>query len=180
MEYLGGLMPSADSVAAVFGWIILSLAVLSGTLLNMVGLFGNWVILGGLAALWLLTGLGHFGWVGFLAFIGIAVLGEILETVLAGYGARKFGGSKGSMFAALVGCILGAIFGTPLFPVVGTLIGAMLGAFAGAALYEYLQQEKSTREAAWTGVGAALGKLGGVFAKLACGFAMLIAAWFTW
>jgi uncharacterized protein YqgC (DUF456 family) len=95
---------------------------------------------------------------------------------LAGYGAKKFGGGKGSIIAALVGCLVGAVLGSPIFPIVGTLLGACFGAFFCAALYEYLQQEKEVRAALWTGVGAALGKVGGVMAKLLCGVGMLAVA----
>ena len=82
--------------------------------------------------------------------------------------------------AALVGCILGAIAGTAIpILVIGNLIGACLGAFLGAGLYEYIKMEKKAGEAAWTGFGAALGKVGGLFAKLFCGFAMLVVIFFS-
>jgi hypothetical protein len=45
------------------------------------------------------------GWTtfGLLIIVGLAlaVLGEIFETAASGYGASRFGGSRGSMFAAL-------------------------------------------------------------------------------
>ena len=172
-EGVSGLMGDA----AVFsGWLIFVLAIIVGLCLDLVGLFGNWIILGAVAIAWMATGFEHFGIFSLLFMAGFAVIGEVLETLLAGYGAKKFGGSKGSMVAALVGCIAGAIFGTPIFPIVGTLIGACLGAFLGAALYEYLQMRRTHQEAMWTGLGAALGKVGGVFAKLFCGVAMLVIA----
>ncbi len=85
------------------------------------------------------------------------------------------------MVAALVGCLLGGVAFTPLIPVplVGTLIGACIGSFVGAALYEYIQMERGTGQALWTGIGAALGKVAGLFAKLAMGLAMLAVAAFT-
>jgi uncharacterized protein YqgC (DUF456 family) len=114
--------------------------------------------------------------------LGLAVLGEILEAAAAGFGAKRFGGSKGTMVAAVAGAILGAVAGGSLIVipvigiVVGPLIGALAGAFLAAALYEYVQREQKVYDAAWTGFGAALGKVAGMFAKLLCGFAMLIAA----
>lgn len=166
-----GLM---DDAVSIFGWSFFGLAIIVGLGLDMVGLFGNWIILGAAAIAWVATGFDHFGIWSLLFMTGFAVLGEVLETAFAGYGARKFGGSKGSIVAALVGCILGAIAGTFIpIPVVGTLIGACLGAFVGAALYEYIKMEKKAGEAMWTGLGAALGKVGGLFAKLFCGIAML-------
>lgn len=180
--FIDGVVGLMDETAAIAGWGLFGLAILIGLGLDLVGLFGNWIILGAVALAWLLTGFDHFGVFGLVFMLGFAVLGEILETALAGYGARKFGGSKGSMVAALVGCILGAIFGTPLIPIpiVGTLIGACVGSFVGAALYEYIQMERTHNEALWTGLGAALGKVGGVFAKLFCGVAMLIIAFMSY
>ncbi|GMV99596.1 MAG: hypothetical protein AMXMBFR84_07350 [Candidatus Hydrogenedentota bacterium] len=165
---------------AILGWTTFGLAILIGILLDLLGLFGNWIILGAMAALWAITGFDHFGWIGMGGMLALAILGEILETLAAGFGASKFGGGKGSIVAALVGCLLGAVFGSPLFPIVGTLIGAMVGAFAGATLYEYIQMEKQLKEAAWTGFGAALGKVAGLFAKTFAGFAMLLVGALTY
>lgn len=169
-----------DLALEILGWSVFGLAILIALGLDLVGLFGNWIILGAMGAVWFFYGFVPFGWVGWGTMIALAVLGEILETWFAGYGAARFGGSKGSMVAALVGCIGGAILGSPIFPILGTLIGAIVGAFAAAALYEIIQHQRSIKQAAWTGVGAALGKVGGLFAKLFCGLGMLLAAWITW
>lgn len=178
--FFEGVVGLMDNMAVILGWSFFALAIMIGLALDMVGLFGNWIILGAVALAWMLTGFEHFGWMGLLFMTGFAVLGEILETALSGYGARRFGGSKGSIFAALVGCIAGAILGSGVLLIVGTLIGACLGAFVAAALYEYIQMERTHQEAAWTGLGAAIGKVGGVFAKLFCGIAMLAIAFFTY
>lgn len=172
-ESVTGLMGDAAMVA---GWALFALAIVVGLGLDLVGLFGNWIILGAVAVAWVATGFDHFGLFGLVFMTGFAVLGEVLETLLAGYGAKKFGGSKGSMVAALAGCIAGAILGSGVLFIVGTLIGACAGAFGGAALYEFIQMEKTHKEALWTGVGAALGKVGGLFAKMFCGIAMLVIA----
>jgi len=164
---------------AILLWTAFTLIVACGLALDLVGLFGNWLILGAVATVWLIPGFNHFGLWSVLALFAIAVLGEVLETVLAGYGARRFGGSKGASLAALVGCIGGAIVGTPWLPIIGTLLGACAGAFVAAALYEYIQMEKKAGEAAWTGFGATLGKLGGLFAKFLCGLTMLLVAALT-
>jgi len=165
---------------AILGWTTFGIAVVVAMGLNMVGLFGNWVILAALGGAWLAYGFEPFGWMGIGAFILLAVLGEVLETVFAGVGARKSGGSKGAMVAALVGCLLGAVAGTPLFPILGTLLGACAGAFVGAAIYEYLKHEAGVGQSLWVGTGAALGKIGGMIAKFTCGLLMLATAWVTW
>lgn len=163
----------------VLVWSVVGLVVVVSLGLNLLGLFGNWTILAAMAGVWLFYGMVPFGLWGLGGMVAFAVLGEVLETALAGYGASKFGGSKGSMVAALVGCILGAVAGTPLFPVVGTLIGAVAGAFAGAALYEFLQHDVGMNRSFWVGTGAALGKIGGILAKFTCGLVMLAIAWAT-
>ncbi len=169
-----------ETVLIGLGWTAMFAAVIVGLALNLVGLFGNWIIFGAMAVLWALSGFTHFGIMGMVLMLGVAILGEVLETALAGYGAKKFGGSKGAMVAALVGAIAGAIFGTPLFPIVGTLIGACVGAFAAAAFYDYVQHEKGVHASLRTGVGAALGKIGGLFAKLICGFVILLIAYWSY
>ena len=178
--FIDGVVGLADNALIATGWGLFGLAIVVGLGLDLVGLFGNWIILAAVALAWVATGFDHFGIVGLGFMAGFAVLGEVLETALAGYGARKFGGSKGSMVAALVGCLVGAVVGSPILFIIGTLIGACLGAFVGAALYEYIKLEKKPGEAMWTGLGAALGKVGGVFAKLFCGMAMLLIAALTY
>ena len=161
---------------AIFGWTIFGLAILTGILLDVVGLFGNWVILAAVVAAWALSGFTHFGIGSLISMAVLALLGEVLEAVAAGYGAARFGGGKGAALAGLAGCIAGAIVGTPWFPVVGTLAGACLGAFAGAALFELLITKKSAGASLQTGFGAALGRIGGLVAKLLVGLAMLLIA----
>jgi len=165
---------------AILGWTTFGLLIIVGLVLDIVGLFGNWIILAAIGGLWALTGFTHFGWIAILLMVGLAVVGEVLETAASGFGASKFGGGRGSIVASVVGCLGGAVLGTPIFPIVGTLIGACLGAFAAATLYEYIQRERSVREAAWTGLGAALGKVAGLFAKLFCGVGMLVVAAVTY
>ncbi|MBI1319417.1 MAG: DUF456 family protein [Candidatus Hydrogenedens sp.] len=164
---------------AVLVWTVVALVVLVSLGLNLVGLFGNWLIFGAMAGVWIFYGFVPFGLLGLGGMLAFAVLGEVLETVLAGYGASRFGGSRGAMVAALVGCILGAIAGTPLFPVVGTLVGACAGAFVAAALYEFLQNDAGLNRALWVGTGALVGKIGGIIAKFSCGLAILAVAWAT-
>lgn len=163
-----------STVFAMIGWTLFGIAMLAGIALDVVGLFGNWIILAAAVIAWALTGFEHFGpWsLGILATL--AVVGEVVETALAGYGAKKFGGSRGAMFAALAGCLLGALVGTPWFPPLGTLAGACLGSFVAATIYELTLQQKDPGEALWTGLGAALGKVGGLIGKLVTGLIMLV------
>lgn len=160
----------------IVGWTLFGLAVLVGLMLDLVGLFGNWIILAAVTLAFVFSGFEYFSWPVLGVLLVIAILGEIIETAAAGFGAAKFGGSRGSMAAAIVGCILGAILGTPIFPLLGTIVGAAVGAFVGAGLYEYLQGQKSANDATQIGIGAALGKVAGLFAKTFAGFTMLFVA----
>lgn len=161
---------------AIAGWTLFALAVLVGIGLNVFGLFGNWIILSAVVAAWLVSGFTYFSIWSILVLLALAGLGELLEAIAAGYGASKFGGTRGTMVASIVGAIAGAMLGAPLGLIIGALAGGLAGAFAGAILYELIQAQKSYQEAVWTGFGAALGKLGGVFAKLMIGFIMLATA----
>jgi len=158
-------------VLTIAGWTLFGLVIVLGLLLDLLGLFGNWLILGAVFVAWLLTG--HFGWWTLIILTLLATLGEILEAAFAGYGAAKFGGGKGAITFALAGCIIGAVVGSPWLPLVGTVFGGCLGAFIGATSYEYLMREKTPGAAMWTGFGASLGKIGGLLAKLFAGLAML-------
>lgn len=165
---------------SILGWVLFGLAVTAGLALNLVGLFGNWIILGTLAVTWAATGFEHFGaWILALLLM-LAVLGEVIEMLAAGYGASKFGGGRGAALSSLVGCIAGAILGSPWFPLIGTLAGAILGAFAGAVLFELLVEKKMASDAVRTGVGAALGRTGAVLAKVVIGLVMLAIALWTY
>lgn len=161
---------------AVLGWILFGLAILVGLALDLVGLFGNWIILAAFALAFVFSGFEYFSWAMLAILLVLAIIGEVAETAAAGYGAAKFGGSKGSMVAAIVGAITGAIVGTPLFPILGTIVGAAIGAFIAAGLYEYIQHGKTFDDSSRVGLGAAFGKVLGLFAKTFMGFAMLLAA----
>ncbi len=173
MEYVEGILH-------VLGWIAFGLVVIVAIALNALGLFGNWLILGAVAAVWILTGFEHFGLITLGILLALAIVGEVLEAVAASYGATVFGGSKKAFLYIVAGCILGAIAGTPWLPIVGSLIGALIGGFAAATLYEYIVEERHVRESVWAGIGAALGKAGGIFAKLFVGFVMLAVTAFSY
>lgn len=160
----------------VFGWICFVLVIIAGLALDLVGLFGNWVILAALVVVWIATGFDHFGPVSLVLLVCLALLGEAVEALAAAAGARKFGATKGAMVAAIAGCIAGSVIGTGFMPIVGTLAGACFGAFAAAVVYQYAVTRNKTQEALWTGFGAALGMVTGLFAKFMIGLVMLIVA----
>ncbi len=162
----------------VFGWLMFSLALLVGLALDLLGLFGNWIILAAVILAYAFSGFEHFGIPSIIVLFFLAAAGEIIEALASAYGAKRFGGVKGTMVAALVGTIVGAIVGTPV-PIVGSLIGACAGAFIGAVSYEYVVRRREMGSSMKAGFGAAAGKIGGVFAKLFVGLVMIIIIFFT-
>jgi hypothetical protein len=90
-----------DLALSILGWTTFGLLIIVGLALNLLGLFGNWIILAAMGGLWALTGFEHFGWLGLTGMVAQAVLGEFLKTAASGYGASRFGGSRGSIVAAL-------------------------------------------------------------------------------
>ena len=106
---------------AVLGWSLFALIVLAALLLDLIGLFGNWIILGAVGAAAAISGFDHFGGYTLVILLVLAIFGEVLEALAAGAGAAKYGGGKGAIAAALVGTLVGALLGTSLFPIVGTI-----------------------------------------------------------
>jgi len=169
-----------STTLAVLGWTAFGLAVLGGIALNMLGLFGNWVILLAVGVVAAVSGFEHFdGWT-LPILVVLAALGEAVEFFAAGAGTARYGGGKGAMVAAVVGTIVGAIIGSPFMLIIGTIIGACVGAFAFAALYEISVSRKRLEAAARAGYGAALGKIAGMFAKTMVGFVMLFVAFLNY
>ena len=161
---------------AILGWTVFGLVILAALVLDLLGLFGNWIILGAVGVAAAISSFDHFGGYTLVVLLVLAVLGEVLEALAAGVGAARYGGGKGAIAAALVGTLVGAIFGTALFPILGTIAGACVGAFFFATLYEFLVSNRGLDSATRIGFGAALGKIGGLFAKTFVGFAMLLVA----
>jgi uncharacterized protein YqgC (DUF456 family) len=163
---------------AFLGWTVFGLAILAGLALDIIGLFGNWLILVAVVIAYMVTGYEYFSIPTIVVLFVLALIGEAIEAVAASFGAKRFGGTKGTMVAALVGTIAGAIVGAPV-PIIGSLVGACIGAFLGAVAYEFIVVERQMKDAMRSGFGAALGKVLGVFAKLLVGVVMTIIVVFT-
>lgn len=141
-------------------------------LITLVGLPGAWCMVGGALVITVLNPLWNdvpiWGWVTIGIVLGLAVCGEIIETLAAGLGAKAGGGTTRGMVGAILGSMIGAIAFTFFIPIplIGTLIGAIVGAFVGALLGELSHQKPATKgELAKSATGAAIGRVLGILGK---------------
>ena len=99
-----------------------------------------------------------------LTVLGImAVLMYVLDFLASAFGAKHFGASRLAVIGATLGAIVGLFFGIP---------GILLGPFIGAVLGE-LFNRPNLRAAGMAGIGATVGLVLGIAAKLSLAFAML-------
>lgn len=149
-------------------FLILQAAVL---LLHGLGLPANWILLG-LAILYaLLTDMRHIGWVGLGIMAGLAVIAEVLESVVGLVYASRRGATRVGVLGAFVGGLAGAILLASVAPPFGSMLGAFAGSFAGAVLFE-LAREKKAGKALRAGRAAFVGKVLAAVLKTTCGFLM--------
>jgi uncharacterized protein YqgC (DUF456 family) len=156
----------------LLGIVLLALCSVAGLLMILLGLPGLWVMgLGVLAYGWL-TAFRSVG-VGTIAVVlGLAFLGEIIETWAGFRLAQRYGGSRRAAWGALLGGLAGAVMGVPV-PLVGSVVGAFVGSFAGAVLFEFLATQRAD-VALTAGKGAVLGRAVAVAAKVGIGVVIAV------
>lgn len=98
-----------------------------------------------------------------LLLVALAVVAYTLDYLSGALGTKKLGGSRWAMFGAVAGGLIGIFFG-PL----GILLGPILGAVAVELIYR-----KDMTIALKSGVGAVIGVLLGVVAKLSISVIMV-------
>lgn len=167
------------------GGTLYILALLSGWWLNLVGLPGNWLMVGAAAlCAWLVPPESrlHIEWltVGLLAALG--GLGELAEFAAGAAGAARTGGSKRgvalSALFAVAGGLIGAVVGTPI-PIIGNAVAAVLGAAIGSAAGAIIGEQWKGRKLSHSlevGQAAFWGRLLGTLAKTIAGTAILATA----
>lgn len=155
-------------VILVFFVVYASLCVL----ITIVGLPGTWLMFGGALVVALCNPLWNtspiWSWLTIGIVLGLAVCGEIIETLAAGLGSKAWGGTKRGMVGAIIGSMVGALISTFVIPVplIGTLIGAIAGAFVGALLGELSHSKVASKgELAKSATGAAIGRVLGILGK---------------
>ena len=146
-------------------------------MLVLFGLPGNWLILIStcLFAWWRWED-GVFSIYMLIAIVVLATIGELFEFLSGMHGAKRAGASWRGSIAALAGAITGAILGTFMIPVLflGTVLGACIEAGLGAWALE-VSRGRKMEESVRCGVGAGLGELLGISAKVTIG----IIIWLT-
>ncbi len=172
----------------MIAWIIaplVTLAALVGLIAAVLGLPGTWlmvVIAILLASITAGESFVHVSWLGVIALVVLAGIGELIEFIAGSAGVGQQGGTKRSAWYALVGSMVGAVAGLfislPIpVPVISQLISSVLfgamGAAAGAVIGERREGkdwDKTTR----VGIGALIGRLLGTVGKAACAAIMTI------
>ncbi|MBK6898597.1 MAG: DUF456 domain-containing protein [bacterium] len=139
-------MTGRPDLAADLGrWLLLGLwvlALLAAPLLTLLGLSGNFVIVGLALLHALATGFAPLTWPFLLLLLGLALLGEVVEAVVGTlYVARK-GATRHGVLGAFAGGLAGAVAGGAVVPVLGAVAGGFLGSFLGAVAGQYLHERR--------------------------------------
>jgi uncharacterized protein YqgC (DUF456 family) len=157
-------------------YVLLAVVLLTGLLLNLFSLPGNWLMLLAVTAYAWLTGWRYVGLIWLVVLLVVAIAGEVVEFFAAGAGAKKAGGTLWGVIGALLGGVVGSFLLTGLvpIPIIGTLVGLIAGTFLGAMGAELLLGKGEVQSSAVIGVGAAKGRFYGTLWKLAFGVVILI------
>ncbi|HWA99876.1 MAG TPA: DUF456 domain-containing protein [Pirellulales bacterium] len=155
-------------------------ALFAGLALTILNLPGNWLIVGAsLLYAWLMRDDARWDLSMTLVAVlaGLAIVGELVETLAAAQGAKQLGGSRRAALLAIAGSIVGAIVGTGMVPVpvVGTLAGACVGAALGALGGE-LWKGRPLAHSWRVGAAAFRGRLVGWTVKSVIAAAMVVIA----
>lgn len=133
-------------------YIVLGLVLVSTTL----GFPGNWVLVAVAVLIALLSGFDGMTWGYLLVCVSLAVLGEIIESVLGLVIVARRGGGRWGILGSFVGGLVGVVLGAGVVPPLGSVVLGFAGAFAGAVAGEYYAQrrmEPAVRIGFWSFVG---------------------------
>ena len=161
-----------ETMEAFLGWTAFGIGVLAGLLMIPLGLGGTLVIFGVALTTALVTHWSRVEWQTLVVLGILAVVGEVVESLLGVFVVKRYGASSGAMWGTFLGGIVGGISGTAVLPIAGSLVGAFVGAFLGAVVGELIQRrelEPSMR----AGLGALVGRLFAVAVKFEIGVVMV-------
>ena len=135
------------------------------------GLPGNWlIVISTCLFAWWRWEYDLFSIYTLVSIVALAVLGELFEFLGGMHGAKRAGASWRGSIAAIAGAVVGAIIGTFMIPILflGTVLGACIGAGLSAWAVE-LSRGRKMEESVRCGLGAGLGELLGITAKVTIG-----------
>lgn len=153
--------------------ILLLLALGVCVLLNLITLPGNWIMVAIVTGCALLVPNNNMGAAFFIPFIGLAAAGEAVEFGAQIFWAKKYGSSKVSTIAGMLGTIAGAMLGAPFLFGLGAVFGALFGAWGGCLLAEIFLRRQPYPLALRAAKGALVGRFLGMVIKFGMGMAML-------
>jgi uncharacterized protein YqgC (DUF456 family) len=157
---------------AFLGWTGFGVGLLAGLLMIPLGLGGTFVIFGVALVTGFATQFTRIEWQALAVLFILAVIGEVVESLLGVFAVRRYGATRAAMLGTFFGGIIGAAAGTGVLPIVGSLVGAFVGAFLGAVVGELIQRheiEPSMR----AGFGALVGRLFAIAIKFEIGVVMV-------
>ena len=155
--------------------LLLVAALVVGLILIPFGLPGTWLMVGAALLYSYLVPNGPIGLTTLIITGLLALVAEVIEFMLGGRYARKYGGSRRAAWGAILGGIVGAIVGVPI-PLIGSVIGAFAGSFAGAWIAER-SRGSASGAATKVATGALVGRVVATGVKVAVG--LVIAVWIT-
>ena len=153
--------------------IVFAAILLFSILSNFFSIPGNFLIALNSFIYGLITDFTQYSFTFVLTLFAIFLLVEFLEYLLIIVSAKKYGASKWGITGSIIGGIGGAISGAFITPVLGAIIGSIIGVFAGATILEFIKSY-DIKESLLSGVGAFVGKLGGLSIKMCGAVTMLI------
>jgi uncharacterized protein YqgC (DUF456 family) len=152
--------------------LILAVVIILSLILIVLGMPGLWIMVASAVTYNLIVKGDPIGWFTLVAVAVLALVAELLDFVMTGRYARKYGGSRRAGWGAIIGSIVGAMVGFPV-PIVGPIIGAFVGSFLGALVAEFTGGSTagaSTRVA----TGALIGRVVSTALKIGIGFTVVI------
>jgi uncharacterized protein len=124
----------------ITGLTIFILVLIAGIFSTLLGLPGTIIILVDAILYALFTGFEKIGIKVLIVLFFISLLAEALDFALSMAGTARYGASKKSLLASLIGGIAGAIVMTPVLLGFGTLLGSFLGGYIGVLIVELIRQ----------------------------------------
>ena len=160
------------SVIQHIGLVLFYIVLFALYLTIFLGIPGGWIAFAAIVVFDVATGFSTVGWILLAVMLGVALIGELIESFFGLVYVAQRGATKWGVLGAFAGGIAGAVGGGFVMPFVGSILLGLAGAFGGAVLFEYLYYRSMDR-ALQTGFSAFIGKLAAMLIKFALGLVVL-------